>query len=175
MRFAIWMPIMLRAASAFVFVIAVIVAGAANRSLLMVPAIAAVATLANLNTPRMSINLTGAPEQGIIGRAMSVFVTRTVLFGVVFGLSVLIAALFRETDLARDFTNFDVVLVTGPFVLALILTTIAMRSPLGNPEEFVEDLKKALSEMQTGAAPNPDNDNAFTVDGEFEERKPDDS
>lgn len=172
MRFAIWMPIMLRAASAFVFVIAVIVAGAANRSLIMVPAIAAVATLANLNTPRMSINLTGAPEQGLIGRAMSVFFTRTVLFAVVFGLAALIAALFRETEFARDFTNFDVILVTAPFVLALILTTIAMRSPLGNPEEFVNDLKQALAEMQAGDT--PDNDDAFTVDGEFEERKPDD-
>ena len=177
MRFAIWMPLMLRAASAFVFVIAVIVAGAANRSLLMVPAIAAVATLANLNTPRMSINLTGAPEQGLIGRTMTVFFTRTFLFAIVFGFSVLIAALFRETELARDFTNFDVVLVTAPFVLALILTTIAMRSPLGNPAEFAEDLKQAFAEMQAGAGPDTqaDNDNAFTVEGEFEERKPDDS
>ena len=167
---------MLRAASAFVFVIAVIVAGAANRSLLMVPAIAAVATLANLNTPRMSINLTGAPEQGLVGRAMTIFFTRTILFGIVFGFSVLIAALFRETELARDFTNFDVVLVTAPFVLSLILTTLAMRSPLGNPEEFMADLKKAMADMQAGAepGPRPDDDDAFTVDGEFEERTPDD-
>ena len=166
---------MLRAASAFVFVIAVIVAGAANRSLLMVPAIAAVATLANLNTPRMSINLTGAPEQRLVGRAMTVFFTRTVMFAFVFGLSALIAALFQETEFARDFTNFDVILVTVPFVLALILTTMAMRSPLGNPEEFVQDLRKAFAEMQENGGPQPAaNDDAFTVDGEFEERKPDD-
>ena len=63
MRFAIWMPILLRFGSALVFVIAVIVAGAANRSALMVPMLAAVAKLAHLNTPRMTINFIGKEQQ----------------------------------------------------------------------------------------------------------------
>ncbi len=139
----------------------------------MVPAIAAVATLANLNTPRMAINLTGAPQQGLVGRAMTIFFTRSFLFAIVFGFSVLIAALFRETELARDFTTFDVVLLVAPFTLALIFTAISMRSPLGNPEELMADIQKAFAEMQAGGGAG-DKDDAFTVDGEFEERKKDD-
>ena len=173
MRFAIWMPILMRAASALVFVVAAIVAGAANRSMLMVPALAAVATLANLNTPRMTINLGGAPQQGLVGRAMTIFFTRTFLFAIVFGLSVLIAALFRETELAREFTNFDIGVLVVPFALALVFTAISMRSPMGNPQQFMEDMQKAFAEMQAGAGAASNDDEAFTVDGEFEERKPD--
>jgi len=153
MRFAIWMPIMLRVASALVFVIAVIVAGAANRSALMVPMIAGVATLANLNTPRMSINFTGKPQQGLVSRGITVFLTRTILFGIVFGLSVAIAALFRETGLAREFTTFDTILLTVPFGLALVFTAISMRSPLGNPEELMADIQKAFAEVAAGGGP----------------------
>lgn len=171
MRFAIWMPIMLRVASGLVFVVAVIVAGAANRSAIMVPALAGVATLAHLNTPRLSLNLGGAPKQGLIGRAMTVFFTRTLVFGLVFGLSVLIAALFRETHLARDFTNFDIGLLVVPFALALVFTTISMRSPLGNPQAFMEDIQKAFAEMQAGQGmpSSASDDDDFTFDGEFED------
>lgn len=169
MRFAIWMPVILRAASALVFVIAVIVAGAANRNLLMVPALAALATLANLNTPRMMINLSGAPQQGLIERAMVIFFTRAFFFAIVFGFSVLVAAVFRETGLAEDFTNFDIGLLVVPFALALIFTAISQRSPLGNPDELMADIQKAFAEMQAGNM-NAANDDAFTVDGEFEER-----
>lgn len=174
MRFAIWMPLIMRVLSALVFVIAIIVAGAANRSLLMVPAIAAVATLANLNTPRMGVNLLGAPQQGIVARAMTIFFTRSFLFAIVFGLTALVFALFQETEFARDFTVFDVCLLVVPFGLALIFTMVSMRSPLGNPQEFMADLQKAFEDMQTGA-PNSEQDDAFTVDGEFEERKTDET
>ena len=175
MRFAIWMPILMRTGSALVFVLAAIVAGAANRSLLIVPALAALATLANLNTPRMMLNLTGAPQQGIIARAMTIFFTRTLLFAIVFGFSVLVAALFRVTDLARDFTNFDIGLLVVPFGLALFMTAMAQRSPLGNPEELMADIQKAFADLQANNGAPPSSDDTFTVDCEFEERKPDDS
>lgn len=169
------MPIMMRAGSALVFVLAAIVAGAANRSLLIVVGLAALATLANLNTPRMMINLSGAPKQGIVGRAMTIFFTRTLLFAIVFGFSVLIAALFRETELARDFTNFDIGLLVAPFGLALLMTAMAQRSPLGNPDALMADIQKAFSDMQSNDGAQPSSDDTFTVDGEFEERNPEDS
>lgn len=170
MRFAIWMPILLRLGSALVFVIAVIVAGVANRSALMVPMIAAVATLAHLNTPRMAINF-GGQQQGVIGRAITVFLTRTILFGIIFGLSVAIAALFQETEIAREFTTFDTILLTVPFGLALLFTAISMRSPLGNPEELMADIQKAFAEATAGGGmPSQDDDDAFTVEGEFEDK-----
>ena len=174
MRFAIWMPMMLRLASALVFVLAVVVAGAANRSLLMVPALAGVATLAHLNTPRLSLNLTGAPQQGLLSRAIMVFFMRTFLFGLVFGFTVLVAALFRQTELAREVTAFDIGLLVIPFGLALVFTAISMRSPLGNPEEFMQDLQKAFAEFQNGQGQAPQSGaDGFTVDGEYEDRTED--
>ena len=169
MRFAIWMPILMRVASALVFVIAIIVAGVANRSAIMVPMIASVATLAHLNTPRMTINFTGKPEQSLISRAMTVFLTRTIVFGIVFLLSVGIAALFQETELARNLSNFDMVLITVSFALALLFTAISMRSPMGNPEELMADIQRAFDEVSSGAGPAA-NEDAFTVDGEFEDK-----
>lgn len=170
MRFAIWMPILMRVASGLVFILAIIIAGVANRSALMVPMIAGVATLANLNTPRMAINFTGQ-KQGIVSRALTVFLTRTLLFGFVFLLSVGIAALFQETELAREFTTFDTILLTVPFGLALAFTAISLRSPLGNPEELMADIQKAFAEVASGGGPNAANDDeAFTVDGEYEDK-----
>jgi len=170
MRFAIWLPILLRVASGLVFVLAIIVAGVANRPVLLVPMIAGVATLAHLNTPRMSINFTGKPEQGLIGRALTVFLTRTILFGFLFVLSVGIAALFQETELSREFATFDTILLTVPFALALLFTAVSMRSPLGNPEAMMADIQKAFTDVATGNVPAANDDDAFTVDGEFEDK-----
>lgn len=169
MRFAIWMPILMRLASGLVFVIAIIVAGIANRSAMMVPLIAAVATLAHMNTPRMTINFGQKSEQSVLSRAFTVFLTRTILFGILFVVTVGISALFQETDLAREFATFDIFLLTVPFGLALLFTAISMLSPMGNPEQMMADIQKAFDDVSAGRGPAT-NDDAFTVEGEFEDK-----
>ena len=171
MRFAIWMPILLRIASAMVFVVAIVVAGVANRSALLVPMIAAVATFGPsehaADDDKLYRNTARAGEPGgdrVSHAKRSCSGSYTFLVWVS-------RLLFQETDIAREFSTFDTILLTVPFGLALLFTAISMRSPLGNPGRVDGRHPKGfLLKLRQAAAPTANEDDGFVVDGEYEDK-----
>ena len=163
MPLMIILPIGLRIVAALVFVIAIIFAGASNRSVLLVPALAAAATLGGLVKPKIGLNLQNPDVEppSRLSRATGMFTTRLVAYGILFGLSVLIAAMFRETGLERQITMFDAGLVAVPLVLGYLLTEISNRMGLGQAASIMGDVQSAFADMKTSEA----EDEAFTIDG----------
>jgi len=174
MPLAILLPILLRVGAVAVFVIAVIIAGAANRSALMVPALAAAATLAGITRKKSGLTLPGmtAKPESLMARAGKMFIGRLIGFGILFAFTVLIAALFRETGLATTTTLFDAALIAVPFILGFIFTEISARMPVAGAMSMMGDLQKAFAEMQAQQAGGEDPADGPIIDGEIIE--PDD-
>jgi len=171
MPLVILLPILLRVGAVAVFVVAVIVAGAANRSALMVPALAAAATLAGITRKKSGLTMPGmtVKEESLLARAGKMFLTRTLVFALLFGFTVVVAALFQETSLATETTLFDAALIAVPFILGFIFTEIASRTPVAGAAAMMGDLQTAFAEMQAGQSADEDGP---IIDGEIIE--PDD-
>ena len=104
------------------FLVAVIAAGAMNRSIGIIFLFGLAMTVAALVLRRGQAQgmdlatMMGQPgassePKGLFDGALTIFVSRTLGVGILFGVSVLIAALFRETDILTTMNGTDMLLV----------------------------------------------------------------
>jgi len=181
---ALALPLMLRAAAAIVFLIAVIAAGIMNRSVLMVPLLAAAATLTQFLVSRIipsplteikaGLNPNAPPTPALTKLSRGFFIA-TFGYGVLFVITVFISALFQETELAHALNRTDVYLITIPAATAAIFSLINARIANAQMATMMSGVQAIYAQMNSGDAPNPANDDdAFTIDGEIidEDDKP---
>lgn len=174
------------------FLAAIITAGAMNRSLGIIPLFAIAMTLAALilrrnATPGLDLAAMlgqakaddGPP--GFFDGALNMFVQRLIGVAVLFGLTVLIAALFRETSIDRVVDGTDMLLIGVPFAITLASGYASQRmlASMGDGlAAMMAQMQQRMASMQTsrgmgGTGPGmdpgrPANDDDV-IDGEFTE------
>ncbi len=167
------LPIILRIASTLVFLVAVIVAAVLNRSVMMVPLLAAAATLshwvAGKFVPNPLSNLAGAtrirmPMSSLPGRLVPRFLIGVFGYGILFALTVLISAIFQQTELERAITNTDFIIIGVASAIAIILSVINAYTAATQVTGIMADLQQAFGDMQDGQV--PDGEEPFTFEGE---------
>lgn len=181
---ALALPLMLRAAAAIVFLIAVIAAGIMNRSIFIVPLLAAAATLTQflvskvIPSPMTELKAglnPGAPPTPALTKLSRGFFIATFGYGILFVITVFISALFQETELAHAFTRTDAYLIAIPAIAAAVLSLINARIANAQMATMMSGVQAMYAQMNPDGAPNPANDDdAFTIDGEIidEDGKP---
>ena len=174
------------------FLAAIITAGAMNRSFGIIPLFAIAMTLAALilrrnATPGLDLAaMMGQPKAddgppGFFDGALNMFVQRLIGVAVLFGLTVLIAALFRETNIDRVMDGTDMLLVGVPFGITLASGYASQRmlASMGDGlAAMMAQMQEKMSSMQAsrgmgGTGPGmdpgrPANDDDV-IDGEFTE------
>ena len=171
------LPVLLRVLASAVFAIAVIYAGVANRSILIVPLIAfaaaAVQWLVSIVAPspitglQQMVSPDAAPPNPVakFGRGFGVSL---VLYLFLFGLSALIAALFQETEFARRLIADDIWIVALPAGIAFAASVLSAKTGTNQVVGMMEDVQKAFAEMQAQQAQQDmAADDDFIVEGEF--------
>lgn len=167
-------PIALRVAATLVFIIAVVVAGVMNRSIMMVPLLAITATLVQWLVGKITPNpvnaLQDALDTGIATRpGAQKFAPRiiagTIGYGLVFMLTVFISALFQETELERALTQTDAMILAVTAGIAGVLSLLHAHTGARQAANMMGDFQQAFNEMQTGQAAN--DEDAFTFEGEI--------
>jgi hypothetical protein len=181
------------------FLAAIITAGGMNRSVGIIPLFAIAMTLAALilrrnATPGLDLAaMMGQPKAddgppGFFDGALNMFVQRLIGVGVLFVLTVLIAALFRETSIDRVMDGTDMLLVGVPFAITLASGFASQRMLASMGEDLsgmMAQMQERMAAMQAsrgmgpGAAGGaggmdpgrPANDDDV-IDGEFEEVEP---
>ena len=178
MPLALILPIALRAASTLVFLVAVVVAGVMNRSIAIVPLLAIAATLTQLAVRRVApspIEGLQAAFQSPMGppphpaaKLLRSALTSTVAYGVLFGFSALIAAMFQVTEFSRIVTQFDFGLIAVPTVLAFLTGVLVAKTAASQAANMMGDLQQAFADMQAQQPGQPANDEEpFTFEGEI--------
>lgn len=161
---ALALPLRLRLASSAAFLLAVLVAAGANRSLLMVPILAAASTAAHWMASRLAkgdqatmLGLLDPRTQRLMQQKMARAGFFFGLFGytLIFIIGVFLSAIVTPTELARQLTRFDLWLVLAPTGLTLGLGLV--RRNLSTPFQ---------GPGNPASSPDPDSD-AFTVEGEI--------
>ena len=174
MPIALALPIILRIASTLVFLVAVIIAAALNRSVMMVPLLAAAATLshwvAGKFAPNPLSNLDGAdnvrtPTGSLLGRLTPRFLIGAIGYGILFALAVLISAVFQETELERAITQTDFIIIGVASAVAIALSIINAYTAASQVTGMMSDLQQAFSDMQNDQT--PDGEEPFTFEGEI--------
>jgi hypothetical protein len=174
------------------FLAAIITAGAMNRSFGIIPLFAIAMTLAALilrrnATPGLDLAaMMGQPKAddgppGFFDGALNMFVQRLIGVAVLFGLTVLIAALFRETNIDRVMDGTDMLLIGVPFGITLASGYASQRmlASMGDGlAAMMAQMQEKMSSMQAsrgmgGTGPGmdpgrPANDDDV-IDGEFTE------
>jgi|GEM_PF-4372426 len=174
------------------FLAAIITAGAMNRSLGIIPLFAIAMTLAALilrrnATPALDLAaMLGQtkPDDGPPGffdGALNMFVQRLIGVAVLFALTVLIAALFRETSIDRVMDGTDMLLVGIPFAVTLAsgYASQKMLSSMGDGvAAMMAQMQQRMAAMQAsrgmdargpGMEPGRPANDDDVIDGEFTE------
>lgn len=167
----------LQLGSSLVFVVAAIVAGAMNRSVPVVLMLAAAMTLCGIvvKSSGRTAGLGGlmggdAPASPWSG-ALQGFIGRVIGLGLIYGLTVLIAAIFRETEIEQRVLGFDVILVGVATGVALVCALVAQRIMMAQGDalqSMMAQFQSRMQEMQgrrpgTGSAANDDD----IIEGDF--------
>lgn len=181
---ALALPLMLRAAAAIIFLVAVIAAGIMNRSVFIVPLLAVAATLTQflvskiipspLTDLKAGLNPQAPPTPALTKLTRGVIIA-TFGYGILFVFTVFISALFQETELAHNFTRTDLYLIAIPAIGAAILSLINARIANAQMATMMSGVQAMYAQMNPDGPPNPANDDdAFTIDGEIidEDGKP---
>ena len=158
LQWAIWM----RLAGAAVFPLAVVLAALLQRSLLSVVLIALAMTIGRWLVLRRSL-----PDgAGVASRLLSIFASRLIPSGIVFIAVVGLAALFRDTSLAREIGGIDLALALVPLALSLALN-LAFGSVVEAQREGVESLFNQTNNRFRRPGPN-DSAEGPIIEGEYE-------
>ena len=178
-------PVILRIAATLVFLIAVIAVGAMNRSVMMVPLLAAVATLVQwgvgLFAPNPLTNLKDMVNPGAaqsqtpgntIAKLARKFLFGVIGYGILFALAYMISGIFKATEMERIITRFDLILIAVTAAIAVVLSVINAFTAANQVTGMMDDLQQAFSDMQGGQGPDQNGgETPFTVDGEIIEPK----
>jgi len=177
MPVALFFPILLRLAGPIAFVIAVAVAGAMNRSFILVPLLALAASLTTVVirtlTPSPAMDLGAAlrpdseqrPHNPFRGSGKR-FAAGLVGYAIMFGLAAWIAALFRTTEFEPQVMLSDGWFALIPAILAFVGAWVSARIGLNQMAGMMDQMQDAFAQMQAGQAPPGADDDAFTVEGE---------
>ena len=147
--------------SGLVFVIGAIVAGVMNRSFPVAILLAAAMTLAGV-AARMRAG--GGALSGLLGQAetekkkpwdgaLQGFILRALGLSFVFGLSVLISAIFQETDMEQRVGQTDLMIIGTCFALALVLSSVSQTLLAKQAEALsamMGDIQTRFRDMQQG-------------------------
>lgn len=176
MPFQIALPIVLRLGATAAFLIAVIVAGAINRAVVIVPLLAAAATLTQYVAGRIAPGPLAQLGAALDAKATSTpsfnrlwlgFLLGSAGYAVLFILTVFLSAMFQQTELERALGMTDLWILAAPTLAALLLSVINSRTSASQVSGMMSNLQSAFSEQ------SPANDGEpFTVEGEIIE--PDD-
>lgn len=176
-------PILLRLAGPIAFLVAAIVAGIMNRSVLLVPLLTIVATGTTIVIRRVSpspvtdLQSVLSPDAQAtppnifrgVGRRFGIGL---VGYGLAFALAALIAAVFKTTEFEPQLMVSDTVYLIVPALVAVIGAWISARVGMSQMAGMMGQMQEMMAQMQ--AAQNGQNaeDDAFTVDGEVVEPDP---
>ena len=170
------LPLVLRLAGPIAFVIAAMTAGAMNRSIMIVPLLALVATattvIIRMVSPFPSFDLKSAlsPDAPIekpspfrgAGRRLLIGV---IGYGVAFGIAALLAALFQATEFQPQLGFGDVGYLIVPGFIAVIGATIGARIGVNQMAGMMDQMQDMFAQMQTPEAAN--DEDGFTFEGEI--------
>lgn len=171
------LPVLLRVLASAAFIVAVIYAGIANRSVLIVPllafAAASIQWLVSVIAPspitglQQMVSPEAPPPNPAVkfGRGIGVAL---VLYLVLFCLSALIAALFQETEFARRLESADLWIAGIPALVAFAASVLSAKTGTSQVAGMMEDVQKAFADMQAQQAQQDmAADDDFIVEGEF--------
>ncbi|MEO1552590.1 MAG: hypothetical protein AAFR82_01555 [Pseudomonadota bacterium] len=164
-------------AGPIVFIIAVAIAGAMNRSFILVPllALAATITTAIIRTvtpsPAMDLKAVLTPEteqrpHNPLRGSGKRFVAGLIGYAVVFGLAALIAALFQITEFEPQVMLEDSWFAIVPAAIAFIAAWLSARIGLNQMAGMMDQMQNVVAQMQAGQQPGAPEGDAFTVEGE---------
>lgn len=170
----------LKALGGLAFLIAIIAAGAMNRSVGVVALLALAMTLVGLYGSKgqagmaaLQAQLQGGPApepKSFVSQLASGFVVRLIGLGVVFGLTVLISALFRETSLERTLDRTDILLVLVPTAIAFGGALMSQRMMARMGGDMMGMMAQFAQQMQAAQAGKQDPvDDDTIIEGEFTE------
>ncbi|MEM6557595.1 MAG: hypothetical protein AAF642_17055 [Pseudomonadota bacterium] len=177
MPVTLFFPILLRLAGPVAFVLAVAVAGAMNRSFILVPLLALAASLTTVIiravTPSPAMDLGAAiqsqseqrPHNPFRGSGKR-FAAGLVGYAIIFGLAAWIAALFRTTEFEPQVMLSDGWFAIVPGIVAFVGAWISARIGLNQMAGMMAQMQDAFTQMQAGPSPAGSDDEAFTVEGE---------
>ena len=174
---ALFLPVFLRLLGPIAFVVAAIVAGILNRSIMIVPLLALTATGAAVLLQMVSpspmadlkdiLNPGAQPQPASPFRGLGRRIGLGVLgFGAVFGLSALIAAVFQATEFEPQIRAFDFGLLVIPALLAFFGGSLSARIGRNQMVGMMDQMQNMFSQMQTPDQPGSASEDAFTVEGE---------
>lgn len=179
-----FVPILLRLAGPIAFLVAAIVAGAMNRSVLLIPLLTLVATVTTIvirkisPSPATDLKSVLSPEAqtnppSIFRGAGRRFAIGLVGYGIAFGLAALIAAMFQITEFEPQLMVSDTVYLIVPTVVAVIGAWISARVGMSQMASMMGQMQEMMAQMQATQNTPPGEDDAFTVDGEVIDPDPD--
>lgn len=177
-------PILLRLAGPIAFLVAAIVAGVMNRSVLLVPLLTIVATLTTIAIRKVSpspvtdlqsvLSPDAPPKPPNIFRGVGRrFAIGLVGYGLAFGLAALIAAMFQTTEFEPQLMVSDSVYLIVPTLLAFVCAWISAHVGMNQMAGMMDQMQEMMAQMQAAQSGQPVDDDAFTVDGEVIDPEPD--
>lgn len=169
-------PVLLRVAGPLAFLISTITAGAMNRSALLIPLLAVVATVTTLVIRRFTpspvsdlqsvMSPDAAPAAPNLFRGVGKrFAIGLVGYAIAFWLAAMIAALFQTTEFEPRVMWSDVGFLAVPAIIAVIGAWISARIGMSQMASMMGQMQDAFRQMQAAQSAANDED-AFTVDGE---------
>ncbi|MCR9268984.1 MAG: hypothetical protein NXH72_03245 [Hyphomonadaceae bacterium] len=178
---ALFLPLLLRLAGPLAFIGAAIIAGILNRSIMLVPLLALAGTGTTVlirflaPSPAMDIKAMLDPNSQLqkpspfkgIGQRFGLGVLG---FGLVFGVSALIAALFQATEFEPRVNLSDAGFLVVPGLIAVIGAWLSARLGLNQMAGMMQDMQGMFSQMQAGPEATSNDEDAFTVEGEIIDR-----
>jgi|GEM_PF-3310434 len=177
-------PILLRLAGPISFLGAAMIAGAMNRSVLLVPLLAVVATVTTIVIRMFSPSpvtdlksvLTPDLEQAPpsifrgVGRR---FVIGLIGYAIAFWLTAMIAAIFQTTEFEPQIMSADAPYLIIPTLIAVIGAWISARIGISQMAGMIGQMQDMFAQMQAAQNGPSDEEDAFTVEGEIVEPGPD--
>lgn len=178
---AILFPILLRAAGPIAFILAALIAGVLNQSIMIVPLLALAATLATMVigtvSPSPAVELAAMLDPNAPPKSKSVLDGAGKRLGIgligyafTFGFAALVAALFQETEFNQVLTMTDAWLILVPSVLAVLAAMLSARLGANQIVGMAAQMESMIKQAKAGYGdPNtpPDQNDAFTVEGEI--------
>ncbi|MEM7328617.1 MAG: hypothetical protein AAF437_07750 [Pseudomonadota bacterium] len=186
MPVALFFPLLLRLAGPIAFLVAVAIAGAMNRSFILVPVLALAATLTTILirtvTPSPAMDLKSVlrpeaeqrPHNPLRGSGKR-FAAGLVSYAIIFALAALVAALFHTTEFEPQVMLVDGWFAIVPAIMAFVGAWVSARIGLNQMAGMMDQMQDAFAQMQTGQTPDETDAEAFTVEGEILDPERDDS
>ena len=175
---ALFLPLLLRLAGPLSFLCAAMIAGVMNRSLLLIPLIALASTAATVlirfiapspvTDLKTMLDPNARPQKPSpfkgVGRRFGVSVLG---FGLMFGFSALIAAVFQPTEFQQQVQRLDFGFLAIPALIAIIGAWLSARLGINQMASMMQDMQGIFAQMQAGQTPRDEGEDAFTVEGEI--------